>query len=205
MKLYTTTLILLGFGFALFSCDSETRESLSKAKDDLSTASDLVTNIQEAKEDTEKLKGLTPLTNDQLKGWLPESLDGMARTGFVVGKTGYMNVASIEGTFKSEDGRKFEINVIDGAGETGSILMTGMGMASNMDMEQEDENKHVRTVTVNGIKAQQTYHKKREDTDIQFVYNDRFGVMVTGKDLQPEKTWELIDKINLGKLNDLTD
>ncbi len=205
MKTQYTLLILGLCAFLWIGCDSETRENLSKAKDNISTVSDMVSSAQEAKEDSEKLKELTPLTNDQLKEWLPESLNGMDRTGFVVGKTGYMNVASIEGTFTGEDGQKFEINVIDGAGETGSILMTGLGMASKMDMEQEDESKHLKTVTVNSIRAQQTYYKKRDDTQIQFVYNDRFGVIVNSKDMNPEATWALIDKIGLDKLSDMAE
>lgn len=99
------------------------------------------------------------MTNDALKAWLPENLGDLTRTGYKVGKTEYLNVASIEGTFKNEDGRELQLEIMDGAGEIGSVLMTSMSMAHKMDVE-EDENKHLQTLTRDGIKVKQTYFKK---------------------------------------------
>jgi len=197
-------ILLLFITAATFtSCKKETRDKLKKAKQDVSNATSVLSNAKEAQEDALKLKEVTPLTNEELKSWLPENLDGMKRTGFKVGKAGYVNISSVEGTFKTEaedDKKELKVEVFDGAGPTGSMLMMSVNMATNMDMEEEDENKHVKTVTKSGMKAHQTYYKKRNDTKIQFLYEKRLGVIVNAKDMDVDETWDAIKKLKINKL-----
>jgi len=195
--------ILLFSSLFMVSCKNETVDKVKKAKQDVSNVSSVISNAKEAQEDAASLRELEPLSNEDLKTWLPESIDGLRRTGFKVGKNGYMNVASIHGTFKKENTEKeLKIEVIDGAGPTASMLMMGFSMNSNMDVEEEDEYKHLKTVSHNGIKAQQTYYKQRNDTKIEFLYNKRFGIMVSTKEMNPEQTWDLIEKFDLNNLKE---
>lgn len=192
----------------LTSCSGEVKEKLKKAKQGVSNLGTLAEKAKEAKEEIEKLKDATPLTNEELKGWLPEDIDDLQRTGFKVGAAGYANVASIEGTYKlkAEDGElgeedgQLKVTVIDGAGPSGSMMIAGMGMAAKMDMEQEDEHKHIKSVSVDGITAQQTFHKRRNETALQFVIEKRFGVMVNGINMDPEETWALVGRLKLETL-----
>jgi len=179
----------------------EVKEKLKKAKQGVSNVTTIAEKAQEAQEDIEKLKDVTPLTNEELKEWLPQSVEGLERSGFKVGAAGYANVASIEGTYslKGQD-QKFKVSVIDGAGQAGSMIIAGLGMAAKMDMEQEDENKHTKSVTVGDVRAQQTFHKKRNETALQFVVDNRFGVMVNGVKMNPEKTWKFVEELNLNNL-----
>ena len=156
------------------ACKNETTDKLKKAGDNISNVTSIISNAQEVQEESSKLKELTPLSNDALKAWLPNSLGNLTRSGFKVGKAGYLNVSSIEGTYKNDDGRVLEVEVMDGAGEMGSVLMTSMSMASKMEVEEEDENKHLQTVSKDGVKAKQTYYKKRNNTELQFIYGQRF-------------------------------
>ncbi len=194
------TVIVIVALVSFIACKKETRDQLKKAKQEVSNATKIISNAKEIQEESAKLKEVTPLTNEELKAWLPEKVADLSRTGFKVGKTGYMNVASIEGTFKAGDGRELRVEIMDGAGEMGSALMAGMGVASKMEVEEEDESKHLQTVTKNGVKAKQTYYKKRDDTELQFIYSGRFMVMVRTKDAKPGKTWELVEKLNLESL-----
>ncbi|QCK16641.1 hypothetical protein [Mangrovivirga cuniculi] len=201
-KMFTVVLLTSIF----ISCSEESREKVSEASETISNVTKMASKAEEAKEKSDELKTLTPLTNDQLKQWLPESLSGMDRTGFKVGKAGYMNISSIEGTFKSEaDDRELKVEVMDGAGEVGSSLLMGMNMVANMDREEEDERKHLKTVTVDGQKALQTYYKKRDVTHLQFVYNDRFSVMVKASKTKPDQAWDLVDKLDFESLSDMAE
>ena len=194
------TVIVIIALVSCIACKKETRDQIKKAKQEVSNATKIISNAKEIQEESAKLKEVTPLTNEELKAWLPEKVADLARTGFKVGKTGYINVSSIEGTFKAEDGRELKVEIMDGAGEVGSALMAGMGAASTMEVEEEDERKHLQTITKNGVKARQTYYKKRDDTELQFIYADRFMVIVRTKDAKPEKTWELVEKLNFESL-----
>jgi len=185
----------------LGSCMGEVKEKLKNAKQGVSNVTTIAEKAKEAKEDIEKLKNATPLTNEELKEWLAESIGNFERTGFKVGAAGYANVASIEGTFELDaQDKKFMVSVIDGAGPAGSMIIAGLGMATKMDMEQEDENKHVKAVTVGDIRAQQTFHKKRNETALQFVVDNRFGVMINGVKMNPDETWKMVEKLNLNSL-----
>lgn len=206
--------MFLGLSVLLFltSCMGEAKEKLKQAKQGISDVTTIAETARNAKADIENLKNATPLTNEELKEWLPESLAGWNRTSFGVGKTGYMNVASIEGGFTNEFERetetgevesikqKFSISVMDGAGPTGSVMIAGLGMAGKMEMEEENEYKHAMGIEVNGIQARQTFHKKRHETGLQFVYGKRFGVMVNGVKMNPEETWAMLEKLDLEKL-----
>ncbi|MEO9893710.1 hypothetical protein [Aurantibacter sp.] len=199
-KYIVLMLVLLNF----WSCVGEVKEKLSKAKQTVSNTTTLIDKVQEAKEDIEHLKSVQPLTNDDLKNWLPVAVNSFNRTGFKVGLAGFANVASIEGVFKLDNtNQKFKVNIIDGAGPAGSMVIAGLDMAANMDMEQEDESIHLQAVNANGIQAQQTFYKKRNETSLQFVVDKRFGVIVNGVNINPDNTWKLVDELNLDVLSQI--
>lgn len=195
----------------IISCKKETRDKIKEAKQTLSNTTTVVKNANKAKEDILKLKDAEPLTNEQLKAWLPEEINGMERTGFKAGQAGYANISSIEGTFdtkdeeqyiKNEDGERvynpakktLKISVMDGAGPTGSMMIAGINMLTRMDMEEQDEHTHKKTVTRDGIKAYQVTEKPRHNTAagktrVEFVYKDRLGIRVYGTNMDLEETW----------------
>lgn len=188
------------------ACMGEAKEKIKKAKEGVSNSVTLVNKARNLEDKIEKLKEAKPLTSDQLKEWLPEKIEGLERTGFKTGQAGMYNVKSIEGTFKDEKGKKeLRVNIVDGAGPTGSIMAASYSVASNMEMEEEDENKHRKNVEVGRIKARQTYWKKTNKTMLSFTYNERFLVTVNATDFSPEETWDLVDRLRLDDLSDMAD
>ncbi len=183
------------------SCMGEVKEKLNKAKEGVSNATTIVKEAQKVEGRMEKLKTETALTNNQLKDWLPTSLGELERSAFKVGQAGYAGVNSIEGTFKSTESKeKINVMVIDAAGPSGGVMAAGYGMFGNLEVEMEDERKHQQTVTVDGIKAQQTYFKKRNNTQLMFMYGERFLVTINSTDMNVEATWNLVEKLDLEKL-----
>jgi hypothetical protein len=190
----------------MLSCVGEVKEKLKTAKKSVSNTTTLIKEAQKIEGKIEKLKDAEPLTNNQLKEWLPKSLGSLERTGFKVGQAGMYQVNSVEGTFKTSDGKqKFNVMVIDGAGPTGSMMAAGYGMFGNMEMEVEDEYKHQQTVTVKGIKAQQTYKKKANNTQLLFAYEERFLITINATEMNVEETWEMTQKLDLEELVDLAE
>ena len=222
MKKVHLIIVTTALVFMHLSCKKETREKLKQAKQSVSNVTTMATSAEEIKENIEKLQNATPLTNDQLKTWLPETLEGMNRTSFKTGASSYTGVASIEGTYDTPDTPKhikdendkrianpnkktFSITLYDGAGPTGGMMISGLGMASKMDFEEETEYKHKKTVSVNGIKAVQTLNKPRSPyypvkVQLQFVYKNRFGLMISSTNMTEKETWEVLEKIDLDQL-----
>lgn len=185
----------------LLSCIGEVKEKFKTAKEGISNVTTIVKEAEKVEERIDKLKEATPLTNAQLKEWLPKNLENFDRTGFKVGQAGMYQVNSVEGTYKQAEHKKvFKVMVVDGAGPTGSVMAVGFGMVGTMDMESEDEYKHQQTVTVNGIQAQQVYKKKRNDTELIFIVGERFLVTVNTTDIDVAATWALVNQLELEEL-----
>lgn len=224
MKTTTKTLAIIMAVSLIISCKNETTAKLKELKKGISNTTTIVKNAKEAQDDIIKLKDAAPLTNDQLKAWLPEELDGMKRTAFKAGQAGYVNIATIEGTYntpdtekyiQNEDGKRIynpenktlKVSVLDGAGPTGSMMIAGIKMLTKMDMEEQDEFTHKKTVTKNGIKAYQVAENPRHETAapktrVEFVYKSRLGVRVHGTNLTLEETWDYINELDLDELMD---
>ncbi|MGI9547306.1 MAG: hypothetical protein ACR2MM_08725 [Flavobacteriaceae bacterium] len=166
------------------------------------------------------LSTAVPLSDDQLKTLLPKSLAGMELIEVKHGAMSAANMASIDGVYDTKgepefistdsggeklnpNRRRCNIGVADGAGPTGSNMLMSMKMMSGMAFESEDENKQQKTLEVQGIKAQQVYHKKSNKTELQFVYLDRFMVSVSATNRNPEETWQLIEHLDLARLSEL--
>jgi len=217
-------LVVIGvMAMAFFTtCKKETREKFKEAKQGISNTTTILKNAKNAQKDIEKLKDATPLTNEQLKEWLPDTIDAMKRTGFKAGQAIYANLASIEGkydtpeeasTITNDTGERmlnpnkksFKIQVMDGAGPTGSMMIASLNMLSRLDMEEDTEYHHKKTVTVGKIRALQTYKKPRSQTaaprtELQFVYKGRLGVIVNGTNMSLEETWKTVIGLNLDAL-----
>ncbi|MFC4095972.1 hypothetical protein [Euzebyella saccharophila] len=187
------------------SCVGEVKEKLKQAKSTVANTSSIVKEAKKVEGRIEKLKEAVPLTNEQLKSWLPTKLGNMHRTGFKIGQAGMYQVNSVEGTFKEENGDTFvKIQVIDGAGPTGSMMAAGYGMLGNLEMEEENEEKHKKTVEVEGTKAQQTYYKKTNRTHLMFAHSERFLVTFTGNEMNPAEAWEAVEDLELNDLVKMT-
>ncbi len=206
MKKIKQLLVITIHILMLVSCLGEAKEKFNKAKEGVSNATTFVKEAKKVESRIEELKNATPLTNDQLKEWLPKSLGDLERTGFKVGQAGMYQVNSVEGTYKKTDSKQiFNVMLIDGAGPTGSMMTTGYGMFGNMEMETEDEYKHLQTVTVEGIKAQQTFKKKANNTQLMFAYKERFLITINATDMNVDETWEMAQKLELEELVKLTE
>lgn len=186
----------------LSSCkDNPVVKKAKEAKNNIVNTSNIIKESTKIQDDIKKLSETTPLTNDEMKSWLPDDVDGMKRTGFKTGAMGMMNIASVEATYATEEkDRSFKIEVIDGAGEMGAMSTAGLRMAFSTDFEEESEFKSRKTATKNGVKAIEEYDKRRNKAVIQFMHDNRFYVKATGDNMDIDTLWGLIDEVDVENL-----
>tara|TARA_R110002072_G_scaffold260722_13_gene419317 strand:- start:5280 stop:5882 length:603 start_codon:yes stop_codon:yes gene_type:complete len=184
------------------SCkDNPVVKKAKEVKDNVSNTQNVIKESTKMQDDIKELSEATPLTNDEMKAWLPEDVDGMKRTAFKTGAMGMMNIASVEATYAEEDkSRSFKVEVIDGAGEMGALSTAGLRMAFSMDFEEETESKTRKTVKKNGVKAIEEYDKRRNQSVIQFMQDNRFYIKATGTNMEMDELWDLIDEMNADDL-----
>ncbi|GGD82209.1 hypothetical protein [Planktosalinus lacus] len=196
-------LLLIFISLLIFSAckDNPVVKKAKEAKDNVVNTNNIIKESTKMQDDIKKLSETTPLTNDEMKSWLPEDVDGMKRTAFKTGAMGMMNIASVEATYATEEKDKsFKIEVIDGAGEMGAMSTAGLRMAFSTDFEEEDEFKSRKTVTKNEVKAIEEYDKRRNKAVIQLMHDNRFYVKATGENMDIDTLWGLIDEMDVENL-----
>jgi len=182
----------------LFACkDNPVSKKIKETKENVSNVKKAADEIQNIQKEIEELQEVEPLTNDELKAWLPDAINGMKRTGYKAGQMGVMQIASIEGTYTNEDkSKKFKVEVIDGAGAMGATATAAMRMMFSQDFEEEDEYKSRKTVKRNGVKAIEEHRKNQNRTTIEFMKNDRFYIKVTGTNMDVDETWDGVEELD---------
>lgn len=199
MKKYILCLFIFS---AFISCkDNPVSKKIKETKESVSNTTNAVQEMSNMQDDIKKLQEMTPLTNEELKQWLPDDINGMKRISFKAGQTGMMGISSIEATYANDDkSKKFSFNVIDGAGQMGAAATAGMRMVMNQDFEEEDENGFRKTTSKNGVKAIEEYRTRDNRSKIQLMESNRFYLEATGTNMNLDETWDAIDEIDIDDL-----
>lgn len=199
MKKYVMALFVFT---AIISCkDNPVSKKIKETKDAVSNTTNAVQEMTNMQDDVKDLSEMTPLTNEELKAWLPDEIQGMKRISYKAGQVGMMGIASIEAAYANEDkSKKFSINVIDGAGQMGAAATMGMRMVMSQDFEEEDEYRTRKTVKRNDKKAVEEYEKANNNSQIQYLESNRFYLDAKGKNMDIDETWDAIDELKLKKL-----
>ena len=199
MKKLLLSLFVAG---AFLSCkDNPVSRKVKETRETVSNTTNAVKEMTRVQDDLKDLSALTPLTNEELKSWLPDKINGMKRISFKAGEASMMNISSIDATYANEDkSKKFSINIIDGAGETGAMATMGMRMALSQDFEEEDEDKYRKTITRKGQKLIEEYNSATNRTNIKMMGSRRFYLEAKAENMDVEETWKAIDNLDLNKL-----
>ena len=199
MKKYVLVLLLVSI---FIGCkDNPVSKKIRETKEAVSNTSNAVEEMTKMQDDIKELQETTPLTNEELKAWLPEEVNGMKRISYKAGQAGMMGIASIEAVYANEDkSKKFSINIIDGAGQVGAAATMSIRMVMSQDFEEENEDGSRKTVTKNGTKAIEEYRAGNNNSTIQLMEDNRFYLEAKGTNMDIDETWDAIDEIDLEKL-----
>ena len=140
-----------------------------------------VNQMQQAADDMEKkkeeLSKLSPLTTDQLKAMLPETLLGGKRTEFNVSNTMGTGVATSD--YEINDSVNVTLMIYDcaGSGGAGIYSMQYLGL---MNFQQETEEEYTKSVDYNGGKAFEHCEKATNNCTFTYFAGGRFLVTLQG-------------------------
>lgn len=198
-KLMMATAVLM-----LVACSKEetVKEEKSGGLSDLvSTAknySKVTSSMQDVNKNIENLKNIPPLTNEELKAVLPEILLGLKRKELSVGDNAMMNLSTAEAKYADDEGKRVKVEIIDGAGETGSAMVSIMMLGLNVEKEKITETGFEKSAEINGAKSIVSENKNGENINskIQTVLKNRYLVTLTADGFSYEEL-----KSALGALN----
>ena len=164
--------------------------------------SEISKSVDEVSKNIEVLKKTTPLSNEELKAILPESLLGLKRTEISVGDTSMMALTTAEAKYKSEDRKSIDVQIMDGAGEMGSAMVSSMMMGLGGNREKTTENGFEKTTEINGMKALVSEEKSGENVSskIQVIAKKRYLFTMSGEGISYEDLLKAFGEINTSGL-----
>lgn len=134
---------------------------------------------------TKDLSSKTPLTHQQFEAIFPLKIQNMERD-FIMVST---EVSNVHGTFGEG---KIDLKITDAAGAFGPGLITmfeAIYNASESSISTVVLTKKVR----NNIKTIGTHHPDYNDGSMEFIYRNRFHVIINAKNMTPDDIWNLFD------------
>jgi hypothetical protein len=136
----------------------------------------------EAQQKTEELQKLVPLTIDQMKALLPESVAGWPR--FSAAANASLGAPFSTGQYQLNDSVFFDVNIYDCAGQEGAGIYNRQYLAA-MDFKPASDIE-ADIIDFKGSKALEHLDKVTHIASFTFMSNDRFLVSVEGKNIEKE-------------------
>lgn len=196
--------LLIG-AFALLACKKdETVKKESKISEAISTVSNagkLASSMDELQASMQKLKSTPVTTNEQLKSAIPETLMNLPRKEFTIGPLSAMQISSAEAKY-ADDNRSISYTIMDGAGESGSGMMSILMLSLKADSEKETESGFEKTMIIKGNKAlvSQKNVGERTNSSMKFVQNNRYMIDLSGNNFTLDELTKVLNEIQFDKL-----
>ena len=201
-KLLITSSILVLIACSKKEKQDEESGGLSNLVTNAKNYSKISGSINDVSKNIETLKKMTPLSNDELKAVLPEQLLGLKRSEFSVGDASMMNLVSAEAKYKDENNKRIDLQIMDGAGETGSGMVSIMMMGLNVTKEKVTETGFEKSEVINGMKAIISENKNGEniDSEIQLIAKDRYLLTLKGDGITLDELKKALAEFNISQL-----
>eukprot|EP01132_Coremiostelium_polycephalum_P009868 gene9868-12102_t len=150
---------MAGLALLMLSCGNAKKEEKSDQSsgggivEGVSNLNKMAKSADKMKDLSEALKKLTPLTNDELKAVIPETLNGLKRKSFSAGGYGMAGMSAIQAEY-GDDNKNSESN----------------GTKS-------------KTTEINGLRAitEDTKSGESISSSIKYLYKDRYSIGLDGQ------------------------
>ncbi len=167
----------------LASCETSGGDKGPVNKDSLAKVQAEEEKVKKAAEGIEKTKTeldkLTPLSEDQLKALLPQTLGGASQEEGSVQNNSGVNIATAD--YKVSDSNKVTLSIIDCAGPAG-VGIYNQQFLSMANALQETDDEYTRAATIAGNKGYEYCNKEDNDCVITWFGANRYLVTLEGYD-----------------------
>ncbi|WP_452219745.1 hypothetical protein [Lacinutrix salivirga] len=190
----------------LFACKKEnsTFSKIEETVNNAKNASKVISNVQDAQKEVQKLVDKEPITKEVLKAWMPDQLKDLKRTSYTLGNNGMVNFSTINLQYKSAENiqKQFKVEIIDGAGG-GAAAVYMYKMIENMSLDKETENSYEKIYKRGDITIKErytTYPKSGTRLKMEFLYNNRFAVNINANNIDADEMWTYVEAMKFNNL-----
>ena len=155
--------------------------SIGDAISAMGKLSDVADASKDMQKHAEDLKKTTPVNNEQLKSVLPDAIAGIARTSFEI--TNAMGLQTANAKYE-KDAISYEVQVYDGAGETGSAMFGLAQLGTIMGTESETQTGYTKPYAMGDNKGSEKQDRSNADSvsnEITLIVANRFVLTVNSR------------------------
>ncbi len=181
----------------IVACDNDSAKG-KKEKANADSAAKVAEQKKKTAEANEemlaKLEKMTPLTNEELKKLLPETLMEAAASNSSVNSSLGASVATAE--YQVNDSTKISLNIYDCAGPGGAGIYN-LQFAGLLDYNADNPAEYTRVIDFNGGKAIEHCMKTSIECSFTYFSAGRFLVALDGKNAGAEELKKLAISMNI--------
>lgn len=138
------------------------------------------------------LKNQIPISKEVLKTWVPESVASFKRTQLISGHRDDSGIVSVLAEYQHREMKAIgvKVEILDGAGENGFILIQAAMNRLKLDLEEDKGGLATRIYSRKGIRVRESENKESRFAEIEFVDQNRYLFQIKGFGLSVSQLWE---------------
>ncbi|WP_062057795.1 hypothetical protein [Aquimarina longa] len=203
-------IFLLLLILTLISCgkDKNNKEEFGvfDITEDVSDLNTIANEAEKIERESKKLKESTPITTEELKTFIPKKLIGYSRKEFSIGNEFMPDMTIADAKYVSQDNIVLSFSIIDGAGETGSVMVTLARLGFIKGFEEQNNHGYRKSITINGYKAIEEIkiNNDIESSILELLISNRFIITLEGQKISLKQLKNAINELNLKILEQKT-
>jgi len=149
------------------------------------------------KNPSEALEALIPMSNEQLKNWIPKKVGEMEQRKILIGHKQGMEMSGAIATYqeKGQDGRQISMEVLDGAGATGAVILMSISQKLALDYEEQMDTGYSRIYERDGFRVWEKLNSIDQFVEIEYVTEGRFHFIFKGHQILMEELWAFVREV----------
>lgn len=146
---------------------------------------------------SEALEVQIPLSNEQLKKWIPGKVGGMEQRKLIVGHKQGMEMSGAIATYQEEedDEKQVSLEVLDGAGATGAVMLKSIKQKLTLDYEESMSSGYSRIYERDGIRVWEKLNSESHFVEIEFILKDRYHFIIKGHEIEMVQLWAFVKEV----------
>lgn len=143
-----------------------------------------------------------PITREDLKKWIPNQIGEFRLIRTVIGYKESVDMSAINATYGhlSDTAKQVVLEILDGAGPVGSVLLSGNIQKLNLDFEELKPDGYSKIHEKKGYRVWEVENTREEVTELEFIHASRFLVTIKGHHLGNEALWSFVDSLDFKSL-----
>jgi hypothetical protein len=146
---------------------------------------------------SEALEVQIPMSNEQLKEWIPEKIGEMEQRKLIIGHKQGMEMSGAIATYQDigHSDKQVSMEVLDGAGATGAVMLKSISQKLILDYEEKMDTGYSKIYERDGVRVWERFNSLDHSADIEYVTRGRFHFIFKGHQIQMEELWAFVTEV----------